>query len=252
MLSIENSLVFSPAKPADEWHAKPCAEIQDVSLDTPDGRMNGWYCPAKKPKGAILMCHGKAGNLSVRGECIGELRDLFNCSILIFDYPGYGRSEGEPSEQGCYSAADAAYDCLVNEKRFQPEHILICGESLGGGVVVDLASRRPCAAVLLFNTFADLPSVAQRIYPWLPIVPLMHNRFDSVSKIGRIKSPIFITHAGADELITQADFQRLFAAVTAPKESMIRPSRKHEEPLSRSELLKVRNFLVHFRCLPTP
>lgn len=250
MLAIENSLVYAPAAPAEEWCAQPSG-IEDVSFRTGDGRMDAWYCPAKEPAGVILMCHGKAGNLSVRGKWMLRFRDLFNCSVLVFDYPGYGYSEGEPSESGCYAAADAAYDWLLREKHFRPDQIVIYGESLGGGVAVDLASRRPCAGMLLVNTFDDLPSVAQRLYPWLPVVPLMRNRFDSVNKIGLIHAPIFVTHAGADELITFGQFKRLFAAIAAPKEGLVRPGKKHEDPLTPSELRRMRDFLVRCHCLPS-
>jgi pimeloyl-ACP methyl ester carboxylesterase len=252
MLAIENSLVYAPTGPAEEWCEKPSADIQDVSLSTADGVMNAWYCPAEDPAGVILMCHGKAGNLSARAKYIPLLRDLFHCSILIFDYPGYGLSEGEPSENGCYAAADAAYDWLEREQGFAPEQIFIYGESLGGGVAVDLASRRPCGGMLLVHTFADLPSVAQRIYPWLPVVALMRNRFDSFSKIGRIRAPVVVAHAGDDELISRSDFDRLFGAITAPKASLIRFGKTHEDPLEPSELRQMRDFLVHCGRLPKP
>lgn len=252
MLAIEDRLVYAPTKPAEEWCTKPSAGIEDVSLPTADGVMSAWFFPAEDPAGVILMCHGKAGNLSTRAKYLPLLRDLFHCSILIFDYPGYGLSEGEPSENGCYAAADAAYDWLEREQGFRPEQIIIYGESLGGGVAVDLASRRPCGGMLLVHTFADLPSVAQRVYPWLPVVPLMRNRFDSVSKIGRIRAPVFAAHAGDDELITQGDFERLFDAIAAPKARLIRAGKSHEDPLQPFELRQMRDFLVRCRCLPKP
>src|SRR5947209_2751460 len=169
--------------------------------------------------------------------------------MLVFDYPGYGMSEGEPSEQGCYTAADSAYDWLLG-KGYKPEQIVIYGESLGGGVAIDLASRRPHAALVLVNTFTSLPAVAQRAYPWVPAIPLMRNRFDSESKIGLCRSPIFITHGTADPMIPFSQSMRLFEKITAVKEHFARAGKNHTDPLGTEGLERIRQFLVRNRCLP--
>lgn len=250
MLEIEPQLVFDPSRPEREWIDKPDACIQDLTLQTADGAMHAWYCPAEKPDAVMLLCHGNAGNLSIRGGGMLDYRRRFNASIMVFDYPGYGLSEGRPTEDGCYAAADAAYDWLVREKGFKPEQIILYGESLGGGVAVELASRRTVSALILVNTFANLPEVAARQYPWLPVTLLMRNRFDSEGKIGRCPAPIFLTHGTTDRLIPPDHSQRLLDQITAPRECLLREGKGHEDLLGSEVLDMIRVFLVQHGRLP--
>jgi fermentation-respiration switch protein FrsA (DUF1100 family) len=250
MLSIEDKLVYFPTRPDQEWQDKPDPSIQDVTLHTGDGSLHGWYCQSAKPDAVFLICHGNAGNLSVRGKALLDYRQRFNAGVLIFDYPGYGLSDGCPSEQGCYDAADAAYDWLMREKGFKPEQIIIAGESLGGGVAVDIASRRPCAGLILVNTFANLPDVAQRLYQWLPVTLLMTNRFDSEAKIDRVRVPLFMTHGNADDIIPVSYSRRLYEKATAVKEYMLRDGKGHFDPLEPAELDHLAKFLIKNGALP--
>src|SRR5262249_23613263 len=151
----------------------------------------------KDARGTVLYCHGNAGNLSHRGEGVLRWHQLLGQSVLIFDYPGYGRSEGKPSEAGCYAAADAAYAWLTETKKVLPQDLLIYAGSLGGGVAVALASRRPHRALVLVGTFTSIPDMAQRQFPWLPARWLVRNRFDNLGKIGRCTRPVFLAHGTA-------------------------------------------------------
>jgi fermentation-respiration switch protein FrsA (DUF1100 family) len=137
--------------------------------------------------------------------------------VLIFDYPGYGRSTGKPSESGCYAAADAAYDWLVHEKGVAPEKIVLHGGSLGGGVAVELATRRRYRALILVGTFTSIPDMAAQLYPWLPARWFIRNRFESLNKIARTEGRVFIAHGTADSFIPFAMAEQLFAAAPEPK-----------------------------------
>ena len=250
MLAIEKDLVYDPSRPDQEWVDKPDACIQDVTLHTADGAMHAWYCAPEKPDAVVLMCHGNAGNLSFRGQGVLNYRKRFNSAIMVFDYPGYGLSDGEPSERGCYASADAAYDWLTRGKRFRPEQIIVYGESLGGAIAVDLASRRQISALILVNTFANLPEIAQRIYYWLPVTMLMHNRFDSEGKIHDVRAPIFFTHGTVDQLIPYEHCLRLFARANNPKELLKREGKGHLDPLSEDALNRIHTFLIKNGKLP--
>lgn len=252
MLHVEPKLVYFPARPDQEWHDKPDRSIQDITLRTSDGAMHGWYCAPENPDAAFLICHGNAGNLSIRGKSLLQYRDRLNGAVLIFDYPGYGLSEGEPSERGCYESADAAYDWLVNEKGFKPENIVICGESLGGGIAVDLAARRSCGGLILVNTFGALPTVAQRRYRWLPVELLMSNRFDSLAKIERIRGPLLVTHGGADDIIPPSDSRQLFDLATCKKEYWVRDGKGHFDPFEAEDLDFLHDYFVRHQLLPAP
>src|SRR5262245_6999624 len=157
LVLAENWLVYMPRTAAESWSEPRDLTVEDVHLVAADGnRIHGWWVPCKGSDGAILFCHGQMGNLSHRGGLLKRLRRLHQ-AILIFDYPGFGKSEGRPTEAGCYSAADAAYDWLVEERKVPPSKIVIMGKSLGGGIAVDLASRRQYGALVLVMTFTSTP-----------------------------------------------------------------------------------------------
>jgi fermentation-respiration switch protein FrsA (DUF1100 family) len=212
-------------------------------LTSTDGcALHGWWHPCERGEGAILICHGNAGNVSHRGDDLLRWAREVNVSALVFDYPGFGKSEGSPTEAGCYAAAEAAYAWLM-DRGFSPERVLIYGESLGGGVAVELARRKEHRALVLVNTFTSMPDVAERLYPFLPIQPLMRNRFASLAKIGELKRPIFQAHGTADSLIPYAFAERLHAAAPEPKEFLSMPGNDHADPLSADFIPRLRAFL---------
>jgi fermentation-respiration switch protein FrsA (DUF1100 family) len=246
LLYFENLLVYHPA-PAERWQNKPDASgIEDVTLTAADGtRIHAWWKPAKNSDKALLYGHGNAGNLSSRGGSIVELSKLLDVSVLIFDYPGYGKSEGSPSERGCYAAADAAYAWLADEKKFAAKNILLYGASLGGGVITDLASRKDHRALILISTFTSLPDVASDLYWWLPAPKrwLMRNQFDSIDKIKACRRPVFIAHGTADEVIPYPHGERLAQAANEPKRFMAMQGQGHNDGLPEEFFRELIAFL---------
>jgi fermentation-respiration switch protein FrsA (DUF1100 family) len=241
---LENSMVFRPTKATDNWESDPAAETEDVDLTGADGtRLHAWWLPCPGAQHALLYCHGNAGNLSHRAGSIAKLRDLLKVHVLIFDYPGYGKSSGRPTEKGCYQAADAAYAFLTDSQKIEPENVLIYGGSLGGGVAVDLASRKPHRGLVLVKTFTSAPDAGAGMFPWLPVRWLMRNRFDSLRKIKACKRPVFIGHGTADTLIPYAHGQRLFEAANEPKEFFTLDGSDHNDPLPPEFFAALRTFL---------
>jgi fermentation-respiration switch protein FrsA (DUF1100 family) len=244
LLALENRLVYHPTRPAEEWEPPPAPEVQDLQLTSADGTaIHAWWWPTQHASGAVLYCHGNAGNLSSRGPTLGKVRQALGESVLVFDYPGYGKSGGSVSEEGCYRAADAAYHWLVHDRHIEPERIIIYGGSLGGGIAVDLASRRKHRALVLTKTFTTLPDVAGNLYPWLPARWLMRNRFDNLGKIGKCQGPVFFAHGTADRIVPYVLGQRLFAAANEPKELFTVPGADHNEPLPAEFFQRLRDFL---------
>jgi fermentation-respiration switch protein FrsA (DUF1100 family) len=242
MLALENWLLY-PRSSAADWVAPPDRRIRDVELVAADGTgIHAWWLPVEGATGAVLYCHGNAGNLSYRGHAVVQWAREMGESVLIFDYPGYGRSGGSPSEAGCYAAADAAYDWLTNQS-IPAERVLLFGKSLGGAVATDLASRRPHRALVLAKTFPSAPAVAQRIYPWLPAQLLMRNRFDSLAKIGKCGRPVFMAHGDCDGLIPCDLGERLFAAANEPKRFVHLVGADHNSPFESGFFSALRNFL---------
>jgi fermentation-respiration switch protein FrsA (DUF1100 family) len=231
MVAMETELVYHPRPAAVSWRGPASPTAQDVDIPTALGtRIHAWWCPAEGATGALLYCHGNNDNLSTWAEHVEMVRAAVGQSVLIFDYPGFGKSPGGPDEAGCCDAAEAAFDWLVKQTRIRPERILIYGVSLGGGPAVDLASRRPHRALLLASTYTSLPDVGAARYPWLPVRLLMRNRFDNLSKIGRCTGPVVITHGTADTLFPLAHGEALFAAAAEPKSFLPMPDVGHVDP----------------------
>jgi uncharacterized protein len=241
---FENRFVYYPANGPRDWSEPADFAKQDVTCKTPDGTaIHAWWCPKPGADGAILYAHGNGGNLSMRSGLYRDLQREQNLSILAFDYPGYGRSEGKPSEAGCYAAADSALEWLTTQGEVPAERVVLFGESLGGGVVVDLASRWPCRALVLYSTFSSLPDVGQDKLPFLPVKWLMTNRFESERKIRTISRPVFVAHGDADDLIPLKLARRLYDAAPGPKAMQIDAGRGHDLHLTLEFHAALRDFL---------
>ena len=244
LLFLENRLLFWPTRAAADWRSPPIDQVQDVELQTADGTsVHAWWCPVEGTAGAVLYCHGNAGNLSHRGSQVAVWQRQMNMSVLIFDYPGYGKSGGKPTEAGCYAAADAAYEWLIGTAKVPAERILIYGGSLGGGVAVDLASRRPHRALALLHTFTSIPDMAQKQYPWLPARWLVRNRFDNLAKIPQCTRPVFIAHGDCDQLVPYGQSEQLFAAANQPKFFLTLNGCGHNDPAGPEFFDALQKFL---------
>ena len=191
---------------------------EDVSLQTTDGVvLHSWWVPARQPRGAVLLMHGNAGNISHR---LGYLT-MFNrlgYSVLLFDYRGYGKSSGSPGEAGTYRDAEAAWRHLTESRQFAARDIVIVGESLGGGVATWLAEQHPPRALVLASTFTSVPDLGARVYPWLPVRLLARIEYGNLSRIGKIEAPVMIAHSRHDEIIPYAHGEALFAAAREPRQ----------------------------------
>ena len=159
------------------------------------------------------------------------LHDRVGASVLIFDYRGYGRSEGRPSEAGVLADARAARSWLAAREKIAAKTDWCCmGESLGGAVAVDLAAADGARALVLESTFSSLPDVAAHHYPWLPVHWLMRTRLDSRAKIAAYHGPLLESHGRPDTIIPFALGRRLFEAANEPKQFFTIPDRDHNDP----------------------
>lgn len=217
---LERHLVFRPCSPAQAWNPPVEADTQDVALISSDGvRLHAWWLPPRDAAaGAILVAHGNGGNLSHRGQLAADLRRATGAGVLVFDYPGYGKSEGQPTEASCYAAGEAAFHWLTTTAHIPAGRIVLLGESLGGGVVVELATRHDHRALVLVFTFTSLPAAAKYHYPFLPVYTLMRTRFDNLAKIPQCRRPVLLVHGTADRVIPITHSEALYAAAHEPKE----------------------------------
>ena len=170
-----------------------------------------------RPSPTILFLHGNAGNISHRMEKLGIFRGL-GVDTFIIDYRGYGRSEGVPNEEGTYRDAQAAYAYLTKTLNREPKTIVVYGESLGAAVAVDLAAKHPVGGVIIEEAFTSVGDVGQKMFPFLPVRWLVRNKYDTLSKMGRLNAPLLIFHSRDDELISFRYAERLLAAAREPKQ----------------------------------
>ncbi len=242
--SLESSLVFQPSSPAESWLDPADPRTQDVFFDSASTRLHGWWLPPSRPTdGAVLVAHGNGGNVSHRGRMATDLKRALGCGVLLFEYPGYGKSSGSPSETGCYAAGEVGYRWLTDEVKIPANRIVLLGESLGGGSAVELATRFDHRALVLVYTFTSLPAAAKFHYPWLPTHTLMRTRFDNLSKIGRCPRPIFLAHGTADRVIPFQHAEQLFAVANEPKELLRMEGFGHNDLLGEAFYDPLARFL---------
>jgi uncharacterized protein len=212
---IEGRSIFFPMKgvPAVIEHA---AAHEDVFFETVDGKkLHGWFVPAASNVApVVLFLHGNAGNIGHRWEKIRILHD-FGVAVFIFDYRGYGQSEGKPSEGGIYKDTNAAYAYLIG-RGITSEKIIVYGESIGGAFAIDLAARKSVKALIVEDTFTSVPAMVRRTMPFIPTFVLA-TRLDSLSKISKVRVPKLIFHSVDDEIIPFEMGKALFDAAIEPK-----------------------------------
>jgi fermentation-respiration switch protein FrsA (DUF1100 family) len=211
------SLVWFPGPPPIQTPANDGIPFDDLRLTTSDGvAIHGWRLRcAGKARGAIVLCHGNAGNIAMRIPLSRSFLEM-GYDVVLFDYRGYGASSGVPTEEGTYRDAEAAWE-WTRAAGFEPERIVACGESLGGAVAVELAGRRKVGALILEDTFTSLADMGARVYPWLPVRLILRIRYDSISKIGKLDVPTLVIHSRADDLVPFEMGEQLHQAARGPK-----------------------------------
>ncbi|MFL5246094.1 MAG: alpha/beta hydrolase [Gemmataceae bacterium] len=249
LLALQDRLLYHPLSASNRWIDPPAkCEVEEVYLRSADGmRIHGRWWPCNGTKQAILFCHSRSGNLSLAllAEAVAQWHRELGSSLFIFDYPGYGRSEGTPTEEGCYAAAAAAYSWLTETQRIRPRDLLIVGRSLGSAVAIDLAGRRPHRALVLISPFTSLPDVAQSHYPFLPARWLIKNRFDSFMKIRQCHRPIIIVHGTRDRTVPFAQGKRLFEGASEPKVFVAVEGAGHDDSVLVGLFPNLREFLAN-------
>jgi len=191
--------------------------FESVQFETADGvRLSGWFIPSDSVRGVILFCHGNAGNISHRLESI-QIFHRLGLDVFIFDYRGYGQSEGKPTEHGTYEDAEAAWRYLVEERQTNPSQVIVFGRSLGGAVASWLAQSHTPGALILESTFTSLPDIAATLYPYLPVRLLLRFEYNTAEYLGRVYCPVLIVHSPDDEIMPFRHGQQLFEMAREPK-----------------------------------
>ena len=229
LLLLEKRLIYFPMRAHDVTPAGLGLASEELSLVTEDGvRLHGWFLPVKGSRWSVLLCHGNAGNVSHRLDRTLLMQSRLKLDVLLFDYRGYGKSEGSPDEEGTYRDARAAYRWLV-ARGVGPGRMLLFGESLGSAVALQLALEVEARALVLESPFASIPEMARAVYPFLPLWPFVRTRYDNVAKVGRLRMPLFVLHGECDEVVPFAQGRRVFDAAPEPKRFFAIPRASHND-----------------------
>lgn len=213
---LEHKSIFLPVRELAFTPADINLTFEDCWMTTEDNlKLHGWFVPNAKAKSTLMFFHGNAGNIGDRLEKV-RLFQALGLNVFIFDYRGYGKSQGSPGEAGLYKDSAAAYKYLVQERHIRPSDIILYGASLGAVFAVDLAVKKEVGAFIIDSAFTCATDMAKVIYPFIPSF-CVRIKLDSVSKVNNIRVPKLFIHSTEDEIVPFALGRKLFAAAAEPK-----------------------------------
>lgn len=240
LMFFQRYLIYHPKRTEKLSAAEaslPQGTVHEISYETADGlTINGWHllrqgevhqtaqaCQESLDQGGpvVLFFHGNGGDRRGRVDYC-EIFNRAGADVFVIDYRGYADSPGSPTEDGLYEDARGLWKYATEERGIDPDRILIFGESLGGGVAVQLAQEvcqagTPPAGLMLRSTFSCLADAAGSHYPWIPTHLLVWDRFPSCDTIGKVTCPVLVLHGTEDRIVPYELGQKLFVA--APKSS---------------------------------
>jgi fermentation-respiration switch protein FrsA (DUF1100 family) len=252
LVANETSLVYPGSDyPRGDWNPTHF-DFEEVTFTSADGtELVGWYLekpdstPAGDPVRTVLLCHGNGENVSQSTATSGDtFRRVLNADVFVFDYRGFGKCSGSPSEAGVLADADAALDWICKRSEKSPSQIILVGHSLGGGPAVHLAANRGCKALILQRTFNSLADAAQSHYPWLPVKYIMRNQYPSEEKIKSCSMPLYQSHGSVDKMIPVSLARKLYE--NSPAKSKVFNEIEglgHLDPLPRRYWAELKQFI---------
>ena len=246
MAALETSIVYPRPRTTSPAAWTPSETAQtDVFFEAADGtKLHGWFFAHDQPRHALVYCHGNGEDITNNGAYMAYLRSLLDASVFLFDYRGYGKSEGSPHEAGIILDGLAAQRWLAEKLEMETSDVVLMGRSLGGGVAVAMAEQQGARALVLQNTFANMSDVAADKFPWLPVRWIMRNRYPSDERILRCDCPLLQIHGTADEVVPYANGQKLYSLTPCEHKRWIENAGgTHNEPLPESYFQSLVEFL---------
>jgi uncharacterized protein len=225
---FQRQLLYLPDRTRPELVGLEQLGVREVTLSTEDGlSLLSWYLPPRPGRPVIAYFHGNGGHVGYRAQRLLRFaREGYG--VLMPEYRGYGGNPGAPSETGFYADGRAALAFLDHEA-IAATRLVLYGESLGSGVAVELAVRHEIAGLILEAPFTSVAEVAQCHFPFVPTARLVTDRFDSLSRIGRVRAPILVLHGEGDRVVPVRFGRALLDAAPEPKEGWFAPEAGHED-----------------------
>ena len=218
LLFFETTIVF-PAPATQNEHPAATNNLELVDFKSVDStKLHGYHYRHPNPQYYFLYCHGNATDISYLGSVATTLREKYGASVFLFDYRGYGESEGSPHEAGILQDGEAALETFAKRENISPNQIIPIGRSLGGGIAVHVAVKYQTKMVIIQNSFSSLVDVAANRYPVFPVRYLMRNQLRSDLKITEYKGFLFQSHAAQDRVVPYQFGKKLHDTYKGPKE----------------------------------
>jgi len=226
---LQRSLIYFPDSTRPTPAAFGVPEMTPVTLSTEDGlSLLAWWAPPREAtRPTIVYFHGNGGHIGYRGSKVRPYLDR-GFGVLLVSWRGYSGNDGRPTERGLYADGRAALR-FVQDKGIPPARRVLYGESLGGGVAVEMAVRGAAAALVLEAPFTSIVDVAAARFPVFPARLLVRDRFDSIGKIDRIAMPLLVVHGERDRVLSARMGRDLLAAASPPKEGVFLPRAGHND-----------------------
>ncbi len=231
LMIFEESFIYFPYpyKENEYLPAQQAIRANDHWFTTEDGvKLHAWFVPSQHPIATLVMSHGNAGNISHRHELLRRLQHA-GLNTFIYDYRGYGLSEGKPNEDGVYKDGRAAFDAAVRIQGVDSLPIILFGTSLGGAVAVDVALHRRADGLILEATFTSAKDMARAVYPFLPVQFFIRSEFNSIEKIQKIHLPLLVMHGERDAIVPKSLGKQLYFAANNPKAFHEIPGADHND-----------------------
>lgn len=230
---FQDHLVYFPSKEITRTPADIGLTYKTVRFKSRDGLLlNGWFIPHSNNESVILYCYGNGGNVSHRLMHI-DLLHAMGLSVFIFDYRGYGASEGRAHEEGTYQDAEAAWEYLLSIG-YKSDNIILYGQSLGGAIAARLASVREPKGVILEGAFTDITTLAKEHYFFLPVGLISRYHYNTASYLQKTNVPILIIHSTEDRIVPYWHGQKLYEMANGPK-TILRIRGGHNTALVESQ-----------------
>jgi len=215
---MQPTFVYKPVRDVSYTPDELGLDFEEVTLKTADGvQLSSWYVPTENSELTVLFCHGNGGNITHRLDSINILHNLgLNC--FIFDYRGYGDSEGKPSEEGTYLDAMAAYKWLTETRKLPANKIIILGRSLGGSIAAQLASKVDVAGLIVESGFTSYVDMGRKFYPYMPVRWFAKFSYRTIDYIREVRCPVLVIHSRNDEIAPFEFGLELYRMANEPKE----------------------------------
>jgi len=215
---MQPTLLYYPVREVSYTPAELGLAFDQVTFKSADGvKLSGWYIPGKSSDFTVLFCHGNGGNMMHCLDIINFLHN-FGLNCFIFDYRGYGGSEGKASKEGTYLDAKAAYKWLTEEKKISADNIIVSGWSLGASIAAHLAEKVKVGGLVVESAFTSYIEMGRKYYPYLPVRWFARFNYSTIDYIKDVHCPVMIIHSRDDEIIPFEFGLQLYEAANEPKE----------------------------------